>query len=302
MLILKDAEHLPHESNAHLGAKPTFNNIFVKYLGTTTNGRALIQFKSGAFLPQVPVQPVCVRLCGYAHFTLSWVAAGPGLGELALRVLSEPINVIKVLYLPPVSPPVSPQGSPQTMAHHVYRDSVRRLMARALEVPVTEHSFDDVRLQTKALKAHMDPEDAVLEFGKFKQVFGGQLDVRGVAEHMKDFVTLDMNHSGSISRGEFLKFFPQENEVLISHLFDLLDEDGSGGLSFREYLLGLAMVTEQGHPNSSAERKQDPAVDETVRATHVGSGGLNIDKKQQSVINLGFRMYLYPHPPSTPLS
>ncbi|CAA3004866.1 lysophospholipid acyltransferase LPEAT2-like, partial [Olea europaea subsp. europaea] len=39
--------------------------------GTTTNGRLLISFQLGAFIPGYPVQPVIVRY-PYVHFDQSW--------------------------------------------------------------------------------------------------------------------------------------------------------------------------------------------------------------------------------------
>ena len=46
--------------------------------GTTTNRQALITFKTGAFQPGVPVQPVVVRWSN--HFdTVTWAFVGPSL-------------------------------------------------------------------------------------------------------------------------------------------------------------------------------------------------------------------------------
>ncbi|CAM6016045.1 unnamed protein product [Sphagnum balticum] len=38
---------------------------------TTTNGRALIHFKLGAFTPRLPIQPVVIRY-PFVHFDNSW--------------------------------------------------------------------------------------------------------------------------------------------------------------------------------------------------------------------------------------
>jgi len=39
--------------------------------GTTTNGRFLLSFQMGAFIPGYPIQPVVVRY-PYVHFDQSW--------------------------------------------------------------------------------------------------------------------------------------------------------------------------------------------------------------------------------------
>lgn len=45
--------------------------------GTCTNRKGLITFKPGAFIPGVPVQPVCIRYPNRLD-TLSWTWQGPG--------------------------------------------------------------------------------------------------------------------------------------------------------------------------------------------------------------------------------
>lgn len=45
--------------------------------GTCTNRSCLITFKSGAFYPGVPVQPVCIRYPNKLD-TVTWTWEGPG--------------------------------------------------------------------------------------------------------------------------------------------------------------------------------------------------------------------------------
>lgn len=52
-------------------ASQDFPLVFLFPEGTTTNGRALISFKLGAFVPGFPVQPVVVRY-PFVHLDVSW--------------------------------------------------------------------------------------------------------------------------------------------------------------------------------------------------------------------------------------
>lgn len=72
---------------------------------TTTNGRALVSFKTGAFAPGLPVQPVVVQ---YPHTRVdpAWVADGMSTPLLLLRLMTQPHNQMTVracprIFLPP---------------------------------------------------------------------------------------------------------------------------------------------------------------------------------------------------------
>lgn len=69
---------------------------------TTTNGRALVSFKTGAFAPGVPVQPVVVK---YPHTRMdpAWVADGMSTPLLLLRLMTQPHNQMTVRPSPPRS-------------------------------------------------------------------------------------------------------------------------------------------------------------------------------------------------------
>ena len=59
--------------------------------GTTTNGKVLISFKSGAFSPGLPVQPMVVR---YKNVNPAWVNSGPY--PVLLHLMIQPINFMEV--------------------------------------------------------------------------------------------------------------------------------------------------------------------------------------------------------------
>jgi len=94
--------------------------------GTTTDGSALIEFKLGAFRPQVPVQPVVFRY-HYSHFSPSYAGKRKNGVILFLRLISQFYNSVEMEYLPVVQP-VSP---PERFAAVVRQD-----MADTLGVPV----------------------------------------------------------------------------------------------------------------------------------------------------------------------
>jgi len=69
---------------------------------TTTNGRSLVSFKTGAFVPGLPVQPVVVRYpC--TTFDPSWVADGMPTLTLIFRMMCSLNNQMVVSALSPNS-------------------------------------------------------------------------------------------------------------------------------------------------------------------------------------------------------
>uniref|UniRef100_A0A3Q2ZR00 Lysophosphatidylcholine acyltransferase 4 n=1 Tax=Kryptolebias marmoratus TaxID=37003 RepID=A0A3Q2ZR00_KRYMA len=80
--------------------------------GTTTNGRALIKFKPGAFLAGVPVQPVLLR---YPNKLVSKTNG----------------------FLPVYNPSEEERKDP-----NLYADNVQKLMAKALGVPATDYVME----------------------------------------------------------------------------------------------------------------------------------------------------------------
>ena len=80
--------------------KPTessgdFTQTLIFPEGTTTNGRALINFKSGAFIPGVPIQ-ICVARYPFKHFDPCWVSGGPDLGMLLYRLNCQFVNFLEL--------------------------------------------------------------------------------------------------------------------------------------------------------------------------------------------------------------
>ena len=114
--------------------------------GTTTNGKALISFKSGAFIPGVPVQPCIVRY-PYRNFDPCWVNGGPGLAMLLYRMNCQLINYVSVDFLDVYTPSAAEKADAR-----LYAFNVRHLVAKAMGVPATAHTLDDVKLSGLAKK------------------------------------------------------------------------------------------------------------------------------------------------------
>jgi len=63
-----------------------------------------------------------------------------------------------------------------------------------------------------------------------------------VARLEKRFQKLDLDHSGSISVGEFLSVPELKENPLVKRVVDVFDSDLSGEVDFKEFVLGLAQI------------------------------------------------------------
>ncbi|TQD87682.1 hypothetical protein C1H46_026770 [Malus baccata] len=117
--------------------------------GTTTNGRYLISFELGAFIPGFAIQPVVVRY-PHVHFDQSW--GHISLARLMFRMFTQFHNFMEVEYLPVVSPLENKKESAIC-----FSERTSHAIATALNVVQTSHSYGDLMLLTKASQSKLKP-------------------------------------------------------------------------------------------------------------------------------------------------
>eukprot|EP01111_Echinosteliopsis_oligospora_P011936 TRINITY_DN403_c0_g1_i1.p1 TRINITY_DN403_c0_g1~~TRINITY_DN403_c0_g1_i1.p1 ORF type:complete len:307 (-),score=54.74 TRINITY_DN403_c0_g1_i1:25-945(-) len=103
--------------------------------GTTTNGRYLLKFHKGAFLPGDPVKPALIRYT-YNHFNPSWESVNAM--HHIFRILTQVKNYVEIEYLPVYIPSEEERDDPEKYAH-----AVQMMMAEKLKVEATEYSYPE---------------------------------------------------------------------------------------------------------------------------------------------------------------
>ncbi|XP_056298348.1 lysophospholipid acyltransferase LPCAT4 isoform X2 [Pseudoliparis swirei] len=103
--------------------------------GTTTNGRALIKFKPGAFLAGLPIQPVLLRYPNKLD-TVRWTHEGTSWKEALWHTASQLYTNVTVEFLPVYTPSQEEKDDPG-----LYADNVQKLMAMALGLPSTDYEM-----------------------------------------------------------------------------------------------------------------------------------------------------------------
>ncbi|WAR13504.1 PCAT2-like protein [Mya arenaria] len=203
--------------------------------GTCTNRSCLISFKLGAFHPGVPVQPVCLRYPNRLD-TVTWTWEGPGAYTLFWLTLCQFNTNLEIEFLPVYKPSAEEIADPKLFAKNV-----RDVVAKALDVPVTDHTFDDCRLMVKARKLNLPMEAGLVEFQKLHKKLGISLDQ--MHDMLEKFCSMDSQGKGHITMEEFSRYLQLPESHSLKEVFALYDRDGSGTIDFREYVIGLSLVS-----------------------------------------------------------
>ncbi|XP_049660974.1 lysophosphatidylcholine acyltransferase 2 isoform X1 [Accipiter gentilis] len=203
--------------------------------GTCTNRSCLITFKQGAFVPRVPVQPVLLRYPNKLD-TVTWTWQGYSLKELCVMTVCQLFTRVEVEFLPVHVPTEEEKNDPILFANRV-----RQTMATALNVPVTDHTFEDCRLMISAGQLTLPMEAGLVEFTKISKKLN--LKWNHVREQLDTFAAIaSASKGGRIGIEEFAEYLKLPISDVLKELFLLFDRNGDGTIDFREYVIGLSIL------------------------------------------------------------
>ncbi|XP_040045140.2 lysophosphatidylcholine acyltransferase 1 [Gasterosteus aculeatus] len=201
--------------------------------GTCTNRSGLILFKPGAFIPGLPVQPVVLRYPN-ALDTISWTWQGPGAFKLLWLTLCQPHNPLEIEYLPVYTPSNAERGDPALFANNV-----RKLMARALQLPLTDLSFDDREISLSRGPLRIHDYSGLLEFNRLAcrlRPRAGRTD-KVLEEQARRARKLQAD---ALSAEDFAQFLDLPLTDTLARVHSLFDQRGDGLIDARLYVIALS--------------------------------------------------------------
>ncbi|XP_076170564.1 lysophosphatidylcholine acyltransferase isoform X2 [Ptiloglossa arizonensis] len=208
-------------------SKEDWPQVMIFPEGTCTNRSCLITFKSGAFYPGVPVQPVCIRYPNKLD-TVTWTWEGPGALKLLWLTLTQLNSSCEIEFLPVYKPSEAEKTDPK-----LYANNVRRLMAEALEIPVSDYTYDDCRIITKAHQLHIPRASTIVEAHKLRNKLG--LVAAKTENELVQKKTERLNED--VNLHEFAQLLRiDEKEPATQQLFRIHDRHGKGKIDFEEYI------------------------------------------------------------------
>eukprot|EP00301_Raphidiophrys_heterophryoidea_P021421 c5859_g1_i1.p1 GENE.c5859_g1_i1~~c5859_g1_i1.p1 ORF type:complete len:553 (-),score=108.57 c5859_g1_i1:190-1812(-) len=213
-----------------------FPPILVFPEGTTTNGRVLIHFKNGPFAPGQPVRPLCLQ------YPFRFFDTGNTTFTRLLWMMFEVSNNLHATLLPVYTPSESEKADPD-----LYASNIRTLMAKTLDVPVTQHSYEDLFLYATAQRAGVAQD---FEMAQVRSIF--EISLKDVEKLLLKFKELDRGHDGLLTVDDFSKTFGYSTPPPhIVKAFEILDSNQTGRIDFRQFLYGLAIL----HDKADSEQK-----------------------------------------------
>lgn len=291
---------------AHSGGE--WPQIMIFPEGTCTNRSCLITFKPGAFIPAVPVQPVVIRYPNKLD-SITWTWQGPGAFEILWLTLCQLHNEFVVEFLPIYTPSEEEKKNPALFA-----TNVRRVMAKALGVPITDYSFEDCQLAMAEGQLRLPVDTCLLEFAKLVRRLG--LKPRNTEKVLQDYGNRARKLEGQkLDLDDFAQFLDVPVSEMLRDMFALFDEREDNCMDIREYVIALSVVCRPAKTLETMklafkmfEAEEDGAITEMELAvilktalglTHLGVSRLftAIDPEDTGKITFDkFRCFVEQHP------
>ncbi|XP_071644360.1 lysophosphatidylcholine acyltransferase isoform X3 [Temnothorax longispinosus] len=207
-------------------SKEDWPQVMIFPEGTCTNRSCLITFKSGAFYPGVPVQPVCIRYPNKLD-TVTWTWEGPGALKLLWLTLTQLNSSCEIEFLPVYNPSEAEKLDPK-----LYANNVRRLMAEALKIPVSDYTYDDCRIIRKAHQLHLPHASNIVKSHKLRYKLG-----LVASKTEEELVQKKTTNFGDVNLQEFAQILRlDDKDPTTQQLFRIHDKYGQGKIDLEEYI------------------------------------------------------------------
>ncbi|XP_066482257.1 lysophosphatidylcholine acyltransferase 1 [Tiliqua scincoides] len=256
--------------------------------GTCTNRSCLITFKPGAFIPGVPVQPVILRYPNKLD-TITWTWQGPGALEILWLTLCQFHNFVEIEFLPVYVPSEEERKNPS-----LYANNVRRIMAKALGVSVTDYTFEDCQLALAEGQLRLPSNTSLLEFAKLVRSLG--LKPEKLEKELDVYSENAKKMKGKrVSLKEFAEYLEVPVSNTLGNMFALFDEKEDGLIDLREYVTALSVVCRPSktlqtvqlafkmyQSEAGALREEDLTC---ILKTAMGVSGLNVSNLFKAIDN-----------------
>ncbi|XP_071932557.1 lysophospholipid acyltransferase LPEAT2 isoform X2 [Coffea arabica] len=149
------------------------------------------------------------------------------------------VNEIKVEYLPVVSPLENVKENAVQLAQRT-----SHAIATALNVVQTSHSYGDLMLLTKASEFKQDkPSLYMVEMAWIESSF--RLSTLAAVDLLDKFLSMNPDSSGHVTFHDFLRILRLKPCALSEKIFQFIDVQKSGKITFKQFLLGSAHILRQ---------------------------------------------------------
>ncbi|TNN79782.1 Lysophosphatidylcholine acyltransferase 1 [Liparis tanakae] len=156
--------------------------------------------------------------------------------EILWLTLCQLHNEFVVEFLPIYTPSEEEKQNPALFAINV-----RRVMAKALGVPITDYSFEDCQLAMADGQLRLPVDTCLLEFAKLVRRLG--LKPRNTEKVLQDYGNRARKLEGQkLDLDDFAQFLDVPVSEMLRDMFALFDEHEDSCMDIREYVIALSVV------------------------------------------------------------
>ena len=214
--------------------------------GTCSNGKSLITFKPGAFYPGVAVQPVCIRYPNRLD-TPTWTWDGPEAWKTVLYTMTQFVTYAEIEFLPPYVPSDEEKREPK-----IFASNVRSEMAKCLEVPIVDYSFEDCQLMMKATKLELPSESGLIGVANLRSKYG--FDRKDLEADLDSFAKIANKKDGVIRLQDLASYLKiHGNNPCLMQIFRAYDQDYKGFITFKEFVVDKRSASLLCHQRTKCE-------------------------------------------------
>lgn len=141
------SKEITRRTDTNLDFSKKWNQILLFPEATCTNGLCLMNFKTGAFVDGLPVQPICIKSSNWINCSFTWIGY-PAYINILILMLSFRTS-IEIHYLDVYVPNEQEKKDPELFAYNV-----RKVMSKYSGMPYTDTDTVDGKLMFLAASKH----------------------------------------------------------------------------------------------------------------------------------------------------
>lgn len=155
------------------------------------------------------------------------------------RMFTQFHNFMEVEYLPVVTPLDHEKESAARFA-----ERTSHILATALNVVQTSHSYGDVMLLMKAAESNQaEPSAYMVEMARTELLH--HVNSLEAVDFLDKFLSMNPNRSGRVKYDDFVKVLRLKTCPLSEEIFSFIDVEKSGSITFKQFLFGSTNVMSQ---------------------------------------------------------
>uniref|UniRef100_H3CP38 Lysophosphatidylcholine acyltransferase 1 n=1 Tax=Tetraodon nigroviridis TaxID=99883 RepID=H3CP38_TETNG len=168
--------------------------------------------------------------------TITWTWQGPGAFKILWLTLCQLHNEFVIEFLPVYTPSEEEKRNPALFAINV-----RRVMAKALGVPITDYSFEDCQLAMAEGQLRLPVDTCLLEYARLVRRLG--LKPKNTEKVLQEYGNRARKLEGQkLDLEDFAQFLDVPVSDMLRDMFSLFDEHDESYIDVREYVIALSVV------------------------------------------------------------